>query len=67
MATQPKSSEAADAALSAIEEALNLGPADHVAATPAGTADKPLNFPKSPPMNSAPRLAIARPATPLRR
>ena len=49
MATQPKTNDAADAALSAIEEALNLGPAEAMAPDAAGKptgADKPLKLPE---------------------
>ncbi|HRY03432.1 MAG TPA: hypothetical protein P5256_09900, partial [Beijerinckiaceae bacterium] len=48
MATQPKPTDAADAALSAIEEALNLGPVEQApeAATKAGSTDKPLKLPE---------------------
>ena len=49
MATQPKPTDAADAALSAIEEALNLGPAEAMAPDAAGKptgADKPLKLPE---------------------
>ena len=46
MATQPKSNDAADAALSAIEEALNLGPVEPVAEAKSGATDKPLKLPE---------------------
>jgi len=47
MATQSKPTDAADAALSAIEEALNLGPVDRTAeaASKPADADKPLKLP----------------------
>ena len=53
MATQPKSSDAANAALSAIEEALNLGPAEPASEAAKtvgkpGDSDKTLKLPAIP-------------------